>query len=159
MFLFFVNFTSDSINGCLEKLYPFLGQYNENWQFWNSTSETDLTSRIKMLKKCDNAGAVCKMIFFQRLSSIKGCLLSKVVLHQRVSSMKGRLPSKVIFHERSSSIKGRLPSKVVFHQRLSSIKGRLPSKVVFHWRSSSTPELPPRYPHVLSQADALTQNC
>ena len=85
----------------------------------------------------------------QRSSSIKvilqigGHLPSKVIFHQRLSSIKGGPPSKVVFHQRSSSInvvfplrlsilKGRLPSVVFFHQRSSSIKGPPPSKVVFH---------------------------
>ena len=42
-------------------------------------------------------------------------LPSKIVFHQRVSSIKGRLPLKVVFLQRSSSIKGRLPSRVVLH--------------------------------------------
>ena len=75
-----------------------------------------------------------KVVFLQRLSSIKGCLPSKVVFHQRSSSFKGCLPSKVIFHQRLSSIKGYLPSKVVFHQKSSSIKCCLSSKFVFHQR-------------------------
>ena len=58
-------------------------------------------------------------------------LQKKVVFHQRLSSIKGCLPLKVIFHQRLSSITCRLPSKGVFHQNL------LPSKVVFHHRSSS----------------------
>ena len=90
-----------------------------------------------------------KVVFRQRLPSVKGCLpssvkgvfcqrlsSSNVVFRQMSSSIKcrplGRFPSKVVFHQRSSSVKGCLPSKVVFHQKSSSIKGRLPSKVVFH---------------------------
>ena len=51
----------------------------------------------------------------------KFCLLKKIVFHQKLSSIKGRLPSEVVFHHRSSFIKGCLPSKVVFHQRSSSV--------------------------------------
>ena len=78
-----------------------------------------------------------KVVFHQRMSSIKDCLPSKVVFHQWSSSNEGYLSSKVVFHHRSTSIEGRLPSNVVFHQRSSSIEGRLSSKVVFHHRSSS----------------------
>ena len=128
----------------------------------------------KNAAKRDNAGAVCnsgmgifffgggfhqrvssiKVLFNQRLSSIKGCLPlkghlpSKVVFHQMLSSTKGWLPSKIVFHQRSSSIKGHFykklssikvhfPSKVILHQRLSCIKGHLQSSVVFHKRMSS----------------------
>ena len=66
-------------------------------------------------------------VFYQKSSSVKGCLPSKVVFRQRSSSVKGCLPSKVVFRQRSSSVKGRLPSKVVFRQRSSSVKGCLPS--------------------------------
>ena len=64
--------------------------------------------------------------------TIIGCLTSRVVFLQRLFSIKGCIPSKVVFLQRSSSIKGCLPSKVVFHQRSYSIKGRLPSKVIFY---------------------------
>ena len=40
--------------------------------------------------------------------------LSKVVFHQRLSSVKGCLPSKVVFLQGSSSIKGPLLSKLLF---------------------------------------------
>merc|ERR1711942_6470 len=59
---------------------------------------------------------------------VKRRLPLKVVFRQRLSSIKGCLPSKVVFHRRSCSIKGRLPLKVVFHQRSSSIEGRLLSQ-------------------------------
>ena len=38
-----------------------------------------------------------RLSFYQRLSSVKGCLPSKGVFCQRSSSVKGRLPSKVVF--------------------------------------------------------------
>ena len=75
---------------------------------------------------CPHCRLPSKIVFHQRVSSIKGCLALKVVFHQRLSSIKGRLPSKVIFHWRASSIKGRLPSKVVIHQGSSYIEGSLP---------------------------------
>ena len=78
-----------------------------------------------------------KIVFHQRVSSIKGRLPSKVIFHTSLSFLKGCLPSKVIFHQRPSSIIGHLPSKDVFHQWSSSIKGPLSSKVVFHQRWSS----------------------
>ena len=78
-----------------------------------------------------------KVVFNQRLSSIKGRLPSKVGFHKRVSSIKDHPPSEVVFQERSSSINGcplskvvpqdHFPSKVVFHLRPSYIKGHLPS--------------------------------
>ena len=78
---------------------------------------------------CANSGFIYIFLvnifyFFSFIS----CLSLKVVFHQRVSSIKGCLPSKVFFHQRLSSIKGCLPSKVIFHRSSSSIKGRLPSK-------------------------------
>ena len=51
-----------------------------------------------------------RLSFYQRLSSVKGRLLSRVVLCQSLSSVKGLLPSKVVLHQKSSSVKGRLPS-------------------------------------------------
>ena len=47
----------------------------------------------------------------------KGCLLSRIVFHQRLSSIKEAIPSNVIIHQRLSSIIGCLLSKVVFHQK------------------------------------------
>ena len=44
-----------------------------------------------------------RLSFYQRMSSVKGRLLSKIVFRQRSSSVKGRLPSKVVFRQRSSS--------------------------------------------------------
>ena len=79
-----------------------------------------------------------RIVFHQKLSSMKGCLPLKVVFHRRLSSTKSHLPLKVVFHWRLSSIEGRLPQKVVFHRRLSSTEGCLPPKVVFHRRLSST---------------------
>ena len=62
--------------------------------------------------------------------TIIGCLTSRVVFLQRLFSIKGCIPSKVVFHQRSPSIKGCLLSKVVFRQKSSSIKVCLLSKVV-----------------------------
>ena len=62
----------------------------------------------------------------------QGCLPLKVIFHQKLSSIKGCLTSKVILLQRSSSIKGRIPWKVVFHQRLTSVEAHLPLKVVFN---------------------------
>ena len=47
---------------------------------------------------------VLSVVFYGRLSSIKGCLPSKVIFHQWSSSVKGHLPLKVIFRHRSSSV-------------------------------------------------------
>ena len=62
------------------------------------------------------------LVFHQRLSSTKGCLLPKVVFHWRSTSINGRPPPKVLFHWWSSSTDGRLPPKVFYHQRSSSTK-------------------------------------
>ena len=92
-----------------------------------------------------------KVIFYEKLSSVKARLLSGVIFRQRSSSVKGHLPllghfnfcpalcafqqcaccflSKVIFRQRSSSVKSRLLSKVFFCQKMSSVKGRLPSRL------------------------------
>ena len=86
-----------------------------------------------------------RIVFYRKLSSIKGCLPWKVIFHWKSSSTKGRLPPKVVFHQRFSSTEGCLAPKIVFHQRLSSTEGCLPPKVVFHQRLSSTKgHLPPK---------------
>ena len=54
-----------------------------------------------------------RLIFLQRMSSIKVCLPSKLVL------IEGCLPSMVVYQWWSSSIKGHLPLRVIFHHRLS----------------------------------------
>ena len=128
--------------GCVGSLKQF-GSSPKN------TAKQDMSSTVCF-------PAMCNSSLFLRSSSlsssIKGHVPSKVVFHQRLSSIKWCLPSqavkvksykhffsgnilytllKVFFHQRSSSVKGCLPSKVIFCQRLSSFKGRLPSKVVF----------------------------
>ena len=66
---------------------------------------------------------------------VVGGLALKVIFHQRLSSIKGSLPLKDVFQRRSSFIKCRLSLKVVFHQSSSSIKGCLPSQFVFNINS------------------------
>ena len=103
---------------------------------------------------CSIKRCVPSKVIIHRSSSIKCHLPSKVVFRQRVPSIRGQLSSKVIFHQifhfqakvvfhqklshqKSSSIKGCLPSKDIFHQISSFIKGCLPSKVVFQQSLSS----------------------
>ena len=67
-----------------------------------------------------------KDVFYQRWSSIKGCLPSQVIylqrssIHQNLFSIEVRFQSKVFFHRRPPSIEGCLPSLVILHQSLSS---------------------------------------
>ena len=72
-----------------------------------------------------------KVVFYQRLSSIKGCLLLKVIFYWRSASIKGCPPLKIFYHQRSYSIEG-LSLNILFHRRSSSIEGCPPSKDVFH---------------------------
>ena len=66
-----------------------------------------------------------KVVFRQRMSSVKGCLPSRSSSIKRLCSVKGRPPSKVVFRQRASSVKGCLHSKVVFRQKSSSVKSCL----------------------------------
>ena len=95
---------------------------------------------VYCIKENDCNGSVRQMgssKFFYKHSFIIYCFPTKIVFHQRLFSIKGHLQSKcclplmVIFNQRSSNIKGHFPSKI------SSIKGHLQSKVIFHPRSSS----------------------
>ena len=69
-----------------------------------------------------------KVVFNQRYTSIKCCLLSKIIfrlsLYKKMSSIKG-LSLMVLLPSNAHFINGRLSSKVLSHQRLSSIKGCL----------------------------------
>ena len=49
------------------------------------------------------------------LTCLPTCLPKKVIFHQRLSSIKRCLPSMVVLHQRSSPIKGCLQSKIIFH--------------------------------------------
>ena len=77
------------------------------------------------------------------LSSIKGCLPSKIIFCQRLTFVKGHLLSMFFFHQMLSSVKVCPLSKVIFCPRLSSVKGCLPSKFVFRHMSSSVKGCPP----------------
>ena len=77
-----------------------------------------------------------KDVYLQRSFTAKWCLPSRIVLHwrlssinvvfyQQLSSIKGCVPSKVTFDQRLISVKGHLPKMVIFHQWSSSIEGCL----------------------------------
>ena len=76
-----------------------------------------------------------KIVFHQRMSSIRISPPSKVIFHQMLSSIKCHPPSSVVFHQRLSSIEGCVPSNQGSNEMWSSIKGCRPSKMVFHQRS------------------------
>ena len=126
------------------KMLKFLKQ-NKTWslvsnsilgslQFRSSVSlsKGNLTSEI--IYHCLSS----KVVFNQRLSSMKSHLPSMVIFHQRCLTIKSRFPWKGISQQRASPIKGHLyikcclPSQVNFHQRMFSIKGFLQSKAIFH---------------------------
>ena len=101
----------DTSNICCQNLYySALGGKNTSQRYDRAESRNVFYGRTFSTKEC-----LSKIVFHQKLSSIKDCPPSKIVSIQKCLSSKFIFPSRV----------GRLPSKVVFHKRLSFIKGCL----------------------------------
>ena len=116
-----------------KKTFTFFLIISNSMQNWTTFVKEASFYAMLSLESC----LQFKIVFHQRLSSIKSLGPSKGLFHQRSSSVKACLPSMVVIHNRSYPVKCHLSSNVVICQRESSIKGYLPSKVVFHLRSSS----------------------